>query len=66
MAVSPEIFQALKDMTPERMQILTRIFAALGMDVSQGEPLAVTPCILFAVSQVSIKAVQTGGTTQGM
>ncbi|KAK2175510.1 hypothetical protein NP493_727g01037 [Ridgeia piscesae] len=51
MAVSPEIFQALKDMTPERMQILTRIFAALGMDVSQGEPLAVTPCILFAVSQ---------------
>ena len=53
MAISPEIYTALKETTPERLQILTRMFSALGMDVSQGEPLSTTPCILFGVSQVN-------------
>ena len=61
MAISPEIFAALKETTPERLQILTHMFSALGMDVSQGEPLSTTPCILFAVSQVDSKGAQTIG-----
>lgn len=54
MAISPDVFAALKKANPARFEILKDLFTRLGMDCQQGEPPALTPCYLLATKQVGM------------
>ena len=54
MAITPEVFRALKQASEKQIEIMRDILKSVGLDTSAGELPKETPCFLFTKSQVAI------------
>ena len=54
MAITPEVFRALKQASEKQIEIMRDILKSVGLDTSAGELPKETPCFLFTKSKVAI------------
>ena len=57
MAISPEIFAALKQANPNRCAILRDMLSSLGLDTENAAVGKLAPASLFATSEVKIPSL---------